>query len=500
MDRFLQTVEESATYRLLSQLNAGIWELWQGSFIGNAFEALGAWIRHSFLASLFVGRAYASRSAIAGYLRARIGAEQELAPSQRWERFLLYFVVVFVPIELWLITKLPSEVKYLGDAAVVLLLLSTAIRLNRAGWPLRRTAADLPVVLLFGTAVVSTLWNFVPLHIAFFGTRAYLEYYAFYLAIVYIPFADSERRQLLLWFLVVAGAIALLGDAQKFLNVATPRQWLSAAEKATTRAYGTMDNPNTFGGFLMLTLSVLTAMLFTKVRGGLRVLALAGIAIGLPALLFTLSREALLAFGAAALIIAVISDRRLLLLLVVGLVLLPIVDPHLLTRFTNAFSAGYITTSSTYGRLLFWSKGLRAFLQSPLIGWGPGRFGGSVAHIYGSPVYVMLGLGFNPIIDSQHVQTLVELGAIGYIAYIWLGVAAVRAGLRLYREELDPFWRAVGLGLAAGTVGLYIQSFFASLLETHQVIVVFWLLFGMVVWRLRAVQQRKPVAGEEIAR
>ncbi|MDA8345758.1 MAG: O-antigen ligase family protein [Thermaerobacter sp.] len=497
MDRFLQTVEESAIFRLLSGLNAGLWQLWEGSAVGRAFEALGAWIRHSYIASLFVGRAFGSNSAIAGYLRTRIGTEGELAPAQRWERMLLYFVVLFVPIELWLITWLPSEIKYLGDAAVVLLLLSVAIRLNRTGWPLRRTPADLPVILLLGVALVSTLWNFVPLHIAFFGTRAYLEYYALYLAIAYIPFADADRRQLIIWFLVLAGAIALFGDAQKFLHVATPRQWLSAAEAATTRSFGTMDNPNTFGGFLMLTLSLLTAMLFTKVRGGLRVLALIGIAIGVPALLFTLSREALLAFGAAALIIAVVADRRFLLVLVAGVVLLPIVDPHLLTRFTFALSSNYLAASSSYGRLLFWSKGLQAFLQSPLIGWGPGRFGGSVAHLYGSPVYVLLGLGYNPIIDSQHIQTLVELGAIGYIAYLWLGIAAVRAGLRLYRQDLDPFWRALGLGLAAGAVGLYIQSFFASLLETHQVIIVFWLLFGMVAWRLRTAiaAQRGETSG-----
>ncbi len=484
----MQTVEESAIFRVLAALNADLWALWQGSAVGAAFEALGAAIRRSFLAGLFVGAGAAPPSAIGGYLRRSIGAEREIAPAHPVERFLLYFVVMFVPIELWLLTRLPSETKYLGDAAVVLLLLSAAIRLNRAGWPLRRTAADLPVALLLGACVLSTLWNFVPLHIAFFGTRAYLEYYALYAAVVYIPFAEGDRRQLILWLLVLAGAIALLGDAQKFLNVATPRQWLSAAETATTRAFGTMDNPNTFGGFLVLTLSLMTAMLFTKVRGGLRTLALLGLVIGLPALLFTLSREALLAFGAAALIIAVVTDRRFLLVLVAGVLLLPIADPHLVSRFTFALSSNYLAASSSYGRLLFWEKGLHAFWLNPLLGWGPGRFGGSVAHLYGSPVFTLLGLGYNPIIDSQHIQTLVELGAVGYIAYLWLGFAAVRAGLRLYKQDLDPFWRAVGLGLAAGTVGLYIQSFFASLLETHQVIIVFWLLFAMVAWRLRAAQ------------
>jgi len=40
-------------------------------------------------------------------------------------------------------------------------------------------------------------------------------------------------------------------------------------------------------------------------------------------------------------------------------------------------------------------------------------------------------------------------------------------------------------------VGLYIQSAFASLMETHQVIIVFWLIFGMVAWRTKAAREAR---------
>ncbi len=498
MDRYIATIEGSAIYRFLRDANIALWEIWQGSWLGSVLEQLAAWIRRSFVVSLFVERGDGGPSAIGAWLRTRLGVEQALAPSTQLERFGLYFLVVFVPIELFLETHLPHTITYLGDLTVVLLAISTFIRLNRASWPLRLTQADLPALLLFGAAVLSALWNSVPLTIAFFGTRAYLEYYALYLVLVYLPFSGGQRRELIIWFLVLAVAIALLGDAQKFLHVATPRQWLSAAEAATTRAYGTMGNPNTFGGFLVWSLAIFLSLLFGKVRGGLRTLSLIGVVVSVPALVFTLSREALIAFAVAALIIAVLADRRFLLLLLLGAALLPIADPHLIQRFTYALSSSYVSTSTSYGRLLFWSRGLQAFAAQPILGWGPGRFGGSVAHLYGSPVYALYGLGFKPIIDSQHVQTLVELGIVGYIAFIWLGVAAVRAGLRLFREDADPFWRAMGLALGAGTVGLYIQSFFASLLETHPVIIVFWLMFGMVAWRIKA-NREAPLATEKSA-
>ncbi len=465
--------------------NQSLGQLWQRSAVGWAVKALAAWARGSALVSLLALAAKPRPSSVAGWLRRWIGAEREMFRATSVEKILLYFVVFFVPVELWLITRLPASTKYVGDLALALLLLGTLVRLQQAGWPLRRTPADLPVAVLLAVAILSTVWNAVPLHIAVFGIRAYLEYYALYLVVVYLPLADRQRRTLILWFLAFGVAIALFGDAQKFLHVATPRQWLAAVEAATTRAFGTMGNPNTFGAFLVWLLSLLVALLVLPVRGGIRLLALVGCVIASAALVFTLSREALVAIAAALLFIGIVADRRLVLLLIIAALALPILDPHLVSRFALALSGSYIRISSSYGRLLFWERGLQAFLAQPLLGWGPGRFGGSVAHMFGSPVYRLYRLDQNPIIDSQHVQTLVELGLIGYIAYLWLGFAAVRAGLRLFRGDSDPFWQAAGLALAAGTVGLYIQSLFASLFETHQVILFFWLIFGMVAFRLR---------------
>ncbi len=512
MDGFFTWVETSAFYVLLRRANQAFWDLWLGSGIGRVFnQSLNELWRESVAGHLVRGlTSWAGRSAVVSvlavmtprpssmalWLRRLIGAERDTFPVTAVEKGLLYFVVFFVPVELWLITRLPSSVKYLGDLGLLLLFLGTLLRLQQAGWPLRRSPADLPVALLLAAAVLSTVWNAVPLHIAVFGIRAYLEYFALYFAVLYLPLDAGQRRRLLLWLLLFGVAIALFGDAQKFLHVATPRQWLAAVETTTTRVFGTMGNPNTFGAFLAWLLSLMVALLVLPVRGGLRLLALIGCVIAAPALVFTLSREALVAMAAALLFIGIVADRRLLLLLIVGALALPVLDPHIVSRFALALSGSYIRLSSSYGRLLFWERGMQAFLAQPLLGWGPGRFGGSVAHLYGSPVYRLYHLDQNPIIDSQHVQTLVELGAIGYIAYLWLGFAAVRAGLRLFRGDRDPFWRAMGLGLAAGTVGFYIQSLFASLLETHQVVLFFWLIFGLVAYRLHTTMPARADVAE----
>ena len=509
MEGLLAWAEGSGLFAGLRALNRGLWRLWSGSTTGRClggslgrawrtsaagtlWAALVALAGRSAAVTLVAAQAPPRPSLVARGLRRIMGAEREPFRATGFEHVLLYFLIFFVPLELWLITRLPSATKYLGDLALVLLLLVALIRVQQAGWPLRRTPADLPVVTLLLAGILSAVANAVPVHIAALGLRAYVEYYGLYLVLVYLPLAERQQRNLLLWFLVLGVAIALFGDAQKFLHVATPRQWLSSIEQATTRAFGTLGNPNTFGAFLVLLLSLLGSFLVVPVRGGLRLLALLGVVVALPALLFTLSREALLAFAVVAVFIALIADRRLLVPIVLVALALPFLDPHVVSRFSDLLSNGYIHESSTYGRLLFWERGVQAWLAQPLLGWGPGRFGGSIAHDFGSPAYQFVKLGLRPIIDSQHVQTLTELGAVGYLAYLALGVAALGSGLRLFRRDQDPFWRAVGLGLAAGTIGLYVQSLFASLLETHEVIIAFWFVFGLAASRLMRTRAAGP--------
>jgi hypothetical protein len=51
-----------------------------------------------------------------------------------------------------------------------------------------------------------------------------------------------------------------------------------------------------------------------------------------------------------------------------------------------------------------------------------------------------------------------KLGLIGVIAYLWLMFAGVRTGLDLWWKAADPLVRAVGVGIAAGLLGLMVAE------------------------------------------
>ena len=51
-----------------------------------------------------------------------------------------------------------------------------------------------------------------------------------------------------------------------------------------------------------------------------------------------------------------------------------------------------------------------------------------------------------------------KLGLLGVFAYLWIMVAGVRTGLRVWRTDLDPRIQGAGLGLAAALVGLAVAE------------------------------------------
>jgi putative inorganic carbon (HCO3(-)) transporter len=395
----------------------------------------------------------------------------------------LLFLILYVPIELYVITRLPSEVKYLSDAAVVLLLLYLLSGIFKGAWAFRATPVDLPVLALAAVGLASGFFMDVPAKVLFFGLRAYLEYYVVYLVVVAAPISDDDKKRLLWTFVTWAVVMALVGATQKFLGIATPRSWVEANEAIKTRVFGTMANPNTFAGYLMVALSLFAALLTVPQKPLYRSLLAVGLAIGGFALVFTYSREGLLALAAAMLVIGFVADRRVLVLLLGLAVLALIADPKVAERFSFGFSSTYVNVSLNYGRLYYWLKGLELFLHHPLLGVGPGRFGGSVAHIFGSPWYQIYGLGGMSTVDSEMVQVLGEMGILGFLCYLWILVTLVRQGIRVWRSDPDPFWRAVALGSAAATVGFTVQSVFASLFEVHQIVLGLWFLGGLVGWR-----------------
>ena len=137
-------------------------------------------------------------------------------------------------------------------------------------------------------------------------------------------------------------------------------------------------------------------------------------------------------------------------------------------------------------RTLFVLQSLPIIRDHPLLGVGPGRFGGAVAFNYGTPIYHEYGfepLFWNPAqrtVDNFWLHLLVETGVVGVAAFL---AAALIPGVRIVgaaRRSLG--WRRIMLGgIAAAATGLAISSGTTMLLEANSIGFVFWFLLGLGV-------------------
>jgi O-antigen ligase len=135
-------------------------------------------------------------------------------------------------------------------------------------------------------------------------------------------------------------------------------------------------------------------------------------------------------------------------------------------------------------RTLFVIQSLPIMRDHPLLGVGPGRFGGAVAFNYGTPIYDEYGfrpLFWNPAqrtVDNFWLHLLVETGVLGVVAFL---AAALIPGLRILgaaRRSLG--WRRILLGgIATATAAMAVSSGTTMLLEANSIGFAFWFLLGI---------------------
>ena len=115
---------------------------------------------------------------------------------------------------------------------------------------------------------------------------------------------------------------------------------------------------------------------------------------------------------------------------------------------------------SSAARLSSWGDALRGFVQHPVAGWG------------------VTGYGF---LDAQYFRILVEMGAVGLLAFVLLAGSAAVAFHRAFTTLSDPLHRALGLGMLAGLAGLLAHAIGTNTFMLIRIMEPFWLLTGLVV-------------------
>jgi O-antigen ligase len=418
----------------------------------------------------------------------------------RWPRAALLGVVLAPFADRYLISlALPpaqrAATAYLSEALLAVVAIAIVIRAQRAG--LLRQAINHPVVWaivgFMAVAAASAAVNTVPPSVAGRGILYTVDAAALFVLARMVPFDVRRAVGAVLAFVGVAMLAATLAMGQVLLHP----NFLGLESFAGrfgegARAASFLVSPNMLGAVLAMALPF-PVMAAVRWSGGRRVAAI-GVALLLStALLFTFSRGAWFALAVAMLLVGLIVDRRALpaivLLALVTFGIAFVLPRHLL--YADRSQERFDLIAATFGRLealgegdlrvQFVENALPIALDHPVIGAGPGRYGGAVARDSGSPLYARYTAGTVPVgrtVDNFWLHLLVEVGIAGAALFAAAIGAGVTVALRAARMA-DDVRRAVLAGCAAMAIVIAIDSVTEMLLEGNTTTFAMWCFLGI---------------------
>jgi putative inorganic carbon (HCO3(-)) transporter len=312
-----------------------------------------------------------------------------------------------------------------------------------------------PLMIWFGASVLSLLLGFDPaagmLFIAIFGLSVLWH------VLIVRFYREPGVARAIYRALLLSGAISSLAAILMVL-LKTPAAQYTVGHG---RAIGTFILPGELAGYLIIYLPLAFAIARVTKRSDLRWLAIAGLAVGVPAFVMTFSRAGWMGLAVAVAFLVFTQMQRWRTRS--SLAILAVAIIAVLVAFNY-----HHNPSENYTRLSIWRAGLTMFERFPLTGVGPFVF----EKIY---PFVRLPDG-EPTAFHAHsflLTVAAELGIVGVgaVLYAWWRFIVI------FRQRIavaNPINATLALAVAAGLLGTWVQG----LIDTVSVVIFgLWLPF-----------------------
>jgi putative inorganic carbon (HCO3(-)) transporter len=326
---------------------------------------------------------------------------------------------------------------------------------------------------------------------------------AAYFAVV--NFASSPRSLALviavsLFGTVVFSAVGLLGTQWSSKvpvlgSVATHLPRLIRGVPGAAEGF----NPNAIAGTLILFLPLQIAMFASVLRDHAKKMRLllavsASMFINGGVLLLTQSRGGWLGLGAGLLLLFAWTYRRgrwlAVVLVFAGILLLARLGPEK-AGDTMMASIGSTAGASTTieQRLELWDRAIYGIMDFPFTGMGMNTFRKVVHVLY--PLFLI-----SPDVDvaschNQLLQTALDLGVPGLVAYVALLAAAITMGIQVWRQSREAWIRASAQGLVCGILAQQVFGITDAIPLGAKVGIFYWIVVGTLaaMYRLTVMNQ-----------
>jgi O-antigen ligase len=277
-----------------------------------------------------------------------------------------------------------------------------------------------------------------------------------------------EERQHIRTAIVIAAVSVALVDRSALLE-SLSHSWAVFDENKRTSgpiAYG----PNQLAAFLAQFGMLFWGIARVLQRFKMKVLFYGLTAFTLITMVYAFSRAAYIATLVSIGVLALLKDRKLLIVLAVFLVFWQAVLPSAVTeRVSMTHNADGKLESSAQERVDLWTQSREMFLGSPVVGIGFGAF--------------QFGEHTDNLKDTHNyfVKVLVETGLVGFLFFIILVYQMFSISFSLFRKAKDPLYEGFGLGFFLLMVACMVANFFGDRWTYLEVNGLLWVLLGAVV-------------------
>lgn len=331
-----------------------------------------------------------------------------------------------------------------------------------------KTPLNKAIVIYATICVLATLLGMVfgkvtPLQGSMFVLK-YLEYFVIFFMVLNTIHSREQIKRYFIAVMITAVIVSLFAIIQ-----------IPLGERISAPFEGKLGEPNTFGGYLVLMMSLLTGIFFSYENRKVRVLS--AIVLGLLAVpfVYTLSRSSWMALAGMYATLMIFSNRKIALavLLILAVLTGPLIMPEKIEkRFEKTFmskpveSKDQVKVGSVYLDLSS-SERVKSYVQiledikkRPIFGYG------------------ITGYGF---IDGQYFRTLIETGVIGLSAFMYLLFKIFTTIMITYRQTTDELFRGISLGILVGFVAMMVHAFTANTFIIIRIMEPFWCVMAMAV-------------------
>jgi putative inorganic carbon (HCO3(-)) transporter len=381
----------------------------------------------------------------------------------------------------------------MNAALVIFAVLATTLKhfLKPETIPEKTDILTFTVIAYFAIGLVAA--GFSPYFTA--ALKGFAKTIIFFLAylVFLVNLTSFKNIRLVLWAIVIsAGIVAAYGDYQFYIKV-EPYQGALWDDPTTTnyrltRVYSFLKNPNLLAGYLIPVISLTAAFLYLKHELRQRLIIAGSLALQIPCLYFTYSRQGW--FGMVGIVFVIFTGSMIifklykskvgkwavlgiLILGLLGMAAILIKSPATRERVRTIFTVR--GNSSNSFRMNVWISSFNMLKDNLIIGIGPGNT--IFEKIY--PLYMFSGF---KALSAYNIflETAIETGIIGLLIFLFMLVSHSCRCIWGIIADIDYSSRVILMGCLAGLTGLMVQGLFDTVWYRPQVNIFVWLMLAVI--------------------